>query len=355
MGFLSSLIKSAKPRDTSSAFGVDIGTSAIKVVELAEKNGILSLVTYGEIQLGPYAGSPLGAAVVLDAKQEQEALVDVIRESAITSSNAVFAMPLGASFISTTSIEADADADLSSMVRVEARKLIPASLSEVTLDWAELSSLRNEKDGGHRILIAAIQNTAIERFKVLMQFAGFVGAPTEIECFSTNRTITKQEHSVIMDFGATSTKLYMTHDGILTRMHRVNVGGEQVTKAIANSLELDFAAAEQIKRNVQPQGEHYATVRQAYETVYGRSFREFRQVIDHYQTSADMNFSYISVCGGASLFSGLSGQITDKLALQSDSIDPFKNVAYPAFMEDVMHEIGPVFTTALGAALRNFE
>jgi Tfp pilus assembly PilM family ATPase len=102
MGFFSSILESASPKDTSSALGVDIGTSAIKVVELEERNGVVTLVTYGEIQLGPYAGKPLGAAVHLSPKQEQEALVDVIRESAVKSRNGVFAMPLSASFISTS-------------------------------------------------------------------------------------------------------------------------------------------------------------------------------------------------------------------------------------------------------------
>jgi len=354
MGFFSSILDSATPKDTSSALGVDIGTSAIKVVELEERNGVVTLVTYGEIQLGPYAGKPLGAAVHLSPKQEQEALVDVIRESAVKSRNGVFAMPLSASFISTTVLEAEPDVDLSALVRVEARKLIPASLSEVTLDWAELEAASDDQSG-RSVLIAAIQNTAIERFNVLMQFAGFDGAPTEIECFSTNRTISKKKHAVVMDFGATSTKMYMAHNGVLTRMHRVNVGGAQVTQAIAETLHVDFAAAELIKQQATAHSEHYTTVKQAYETTYSRSLREFRQVIDHYQTKFDTEFPYVLICGGASLFPGLANQLLDRLDIQVELLDPFKNVAYPAFMEDVMLQIGPSFVPALGAALRNFE
>jgi type IV pilus assembly protein PilM len=354
MGFFSSILESTSPKDTTSALGVDIGTSAIKVVELEERNGVVTLVTYGEIQLGPYAGKPLGAAVHLSPKQEQEALVDVIRESAVKSRNGVFAMPLSASFISTTTLEAEPDADLSALVRIEARKIIPASLSEVTLDWAELEAVSNDQTG-RSVLIAAIQNSAIGRFNVLMQFAGFNGAPTEIECFSTNRTINKKTHAVVMDFGATSTKMYMTHNGVLTRMHRVNVGGVQVTEVIADTLDVDFATAERIKQQTTVNSEHYATVKQAYETTYGRSLREFRQVLDHYQSKVDTEFPYVLICGGASLFPGLANQLLDRLDIQVELIDPFKNVAYPAFMEDVMLQIGPSFVPALGAALRNFE
>lgn len=354
MGFFSSIFESASSRDTSTALGVDIGTSAIKIVELEDRNGVVTLITYGEIQLGPYAGKPLGAAVHLSPKQEQEALVDVIRESAAKSRNGVFAMPLSASFISTTVLDAESDVDLTAMVRVEARKLIPASLSEVTLDWAELETL-SDHQSGRSVLMAAIQNSAIERFNILMKFAGFVGSPTEIECFSTNRTINKKEHAVVIDFGASSSKMYMMHNGILNRMHRVNVGGVQVTQALANALEIEFSEAETIKQQANSQAEHYAAVTQAYQTTYNRALREFRQVLDHYQSNAEYEFPFVFLCGGASLFPGIAKQLQDRLGMPVELIDPFKNVAYPAFMEDVIQQIGPSFVPALGAALRNFE
>ena len=155
MGLLSNLIQSVNLQSTApNVLGVDIGSSSIKVVELEERSGVLTLVTYGEIQLGPYVQEALGAAVQLDPKQEQEALVDVIRESAVKSRQAVFAMPLASSFISTTTLDVGPEADLSAQVRLEARKIIPASLSEVTLDWAELESVDNQT--GRPVLIAAI-------------------------------------------------------------------------------------------------------------------------------------------------------------------------------------------------------
>jgi Tfp pilus assembly PilM family ATPase len=152
--------------NTSAVVGIDIGSSSIKVVELQEKKGVLTLGTYGELQLGPYADKHLGESVVTTSKQEQEALIDIIRESAITAKRAVFAMPLSSSFVTNVSIEAASDADLSALVRVEARKVIPASLSEVTLDWAEVETAQEAKDAKdkkddkapvkHNILIAAI-------------------------------------------------------------------------------------------------------------------------------------------------------------------------------------------------------
>ena len=98
MGLLSNLIQSVNLQsNTANVVGIDIGSSSIKVVELEDRAGVITLLTYGEIQLGPYVEKSLGSAVQLNPKQEQAALVDVIRESAVKSGQAVFAMPLSSS------------------------------------------------------------------------------------------------------------------------------------------------------------------------------------------------------------------------------------------------------------------
>jgi type IV pilus assembly protein PilM len=320
---------------------------------LEEKSGVLTLATYGEIQLGPYADKPLGAAVQLDAKQEQEALVDVIRESAVKARQAVFAMPLSASFISTTTLNVGPEVDLGAQVRIEARKLIPASLSEVTLDWAELEFADNQE--GRPVLIAAIQNTEIARLNVLMQFAGFQNSPTEIECFSTIRTLPPKGHTIIIDFGASSAKMYITNDGVLNRMHRINIGGSKITEQLAELQETDFETAELKKIQIKDGDADYASLNGVYNKVYGRALREFRQVIDSYRSVHNINIDVIHVCGGSSLYAGMNKMIQSATGIEAIYINPFTNVAYPAFMEDAMREIGPSFVPALGAALRHFE
>jgi type IV pilus assembly protein PilM len=351
MGFLSNLFSSNTLSRSNSAIGVDIGSSSLKVVELEERSGVLTLVTYGEVQLGPYAGKPIGGVVQLTAKQEQEALVDAIRESAVKANDAVFAMPLSASFISTATLGSSGGADIGAMVRVEARKLIPASLNEVTLDWAELS----QTDTHQRVLLAAIQNSAIDRFNILEQFAGFADAQTEIECFSTNRAVSTTENCAVFDFGAQTTKMYLLSGGILNRMHRVNVGGEAVTKALMKKLNLTFEEAEMHKQQPDSEGKYYTAVHDTYQQVYGRAMREFSQVIQRHTSETDEAFQAAEICGGASRFAAAPGLVKELFSANVEYIRPFRHVAYPTFMGDVIEEIGPYFTASLGAALRPFE
>ncbi len=360
MKSLKDLVASLSVADGSTgAVGIDIGSSSIKVVELQDRQDVLTLTTYGELQLGPYAGKALGESVQLEPKSEQEALVDVIRESAVTARSSIFAMPLSSSFVTNVSIEADAEADLAPMVRVEARKVIPASLSEVTLDWAEVEKVvgKDGEENRRDVLIAAIQNNALERFKVLMQFAGFKQPPTEIECFSTIRGLSRpsKPNTVVIDIGATSAKLYIAHDALLMRMHRVRAGGAVATRQIAKALEIEFGEAEEMKFKADKSDSRFADVRKAHNSSYDRAFREFSQVLREYEQKTGHVVDVVYLTGGGSLFPGVDAMLKDALHKDVEYANPFSKVAYPAFMSDTIKDIGPSFTVALGAALRNFE
>lgn len=363
MSFLNNIISSLNQGAPGSdgVIGVDIGSSSIKVVELQDRKGIITLTTYGEVQLGPYTGKPIGESVTLEQKQEQEALVDVIRESAVKARDAVFAMPLASSFVTNVSIDAEPDVDLSAMVRVEARKVIPASLSEVTLDWAEIEVTKKElaenNSNRRNILIAAIQNSALERFKVLMQFAGLTKPPTEIECFSAIRGLydSGTENTAIIDIGAVSSKLYINHKGILVRMYRIRAGGALATKRISEMLNIDFTAAEELKFNLDRAGSNLSDLKRAHDSSYERVFREFSQVLREYEQKTGNIIGAVYLAGGASLFPNMDVNLKDIIGREVFMAEPFSKVAYPAFMEDTMKQIGPSFLVALGAAMRAFE
>lgn len=361
MSLLQKLFSSSSD-PSGQVLGIDIGSSALKVVELKQADGVVSLSTYGELQLAPYMGKEIGEAVNLSPKQEQQALVDIIRESAVEAKRAVFAMPLSASFVTNVSVPRSTETELSALVRIEARKVIPASLSEVTLDWAEVGSTdeKLKQDGvevPREILIAAIQNSALERFRVLMQFANLQEPPSEIECFSALRGLRESEGETvaIVDIGATSAKLYIMRDGLLVRMYRIRAGGQLVTKQIAEALSIEFAKAEDIKCSLSRSDTQYETVRKLHDSVYSRPLREFSQVIADYERKNDGLVTAVFLTGGATLFTGFDQLVKEALSRETIMANPFAKVSTPAFMEDVLQQIGPSFTVALGAALRAYE
>ncbi|PJA18376.1 MAG: hypothetical protein COX63_02245, partial [Candidatus Diapherotrites archaeon CG_4_10_14_0_2_um_filter_31_5] len=123
--------------NTKSSLGIDIGSSAIKVVQLKKKNGKAVLETYGALSLGPYAGSDIGTVTNLNVDDVSRALLDVMKESNVTIRSGTVAIPSSSSLIFTISLPNTIDEDtLGSVVPIEARKYIPIPISEISLDWS---------------------------------------------------------------------------------------------------------------------------------------------------------------------------------------------------------------------------
>jgi type IV pilus assembly protein PilM len=349
---------SPRPHTRDRVVGIDIGSSSIKVVELEERDGVVTLTTYGELQLGPYSdGGFIGQAATLSSSVEQQALVDILREAAVKAKRAVLAIPLSSSFVTTMSLEAEKEEDLSSRVRIDARKYIPVPISDVTLDWAEIAVKNDNVSNSRDVLLAAIQNDALKRFLSLMQAVELPGPPTEIECFSTIRAAFEAERpsTAIIDIGASVSKLYITEQGLLSRMHRVPTGGIKVTKRMVEERQLSFDVAESLKRTVIQSEADYGWVQKVTYFSYSRAIKEFRQVIDEYQSRSGFVVTDVLLTGGGSVGFGLDTMISQELDRKVSIINPFSKVAYPAFMEDTLTLIGPIFAPALGAALRQFE
>ena len=84
-----------------SAVGVDIGSSAIKVVEIKKRGGRAVLETYGAIALGSYADIDIGRVTNLPVEKTVEALKEVLKQSGVTTTSSAFAIPVQSSLIFT--------------------------------------------------------------------------------------------------------------------------------------------------------------------------------------------------------------------------------------------------------------
>lgn len=336
--------------------GIDFGTSAVKVVELERKDDLLALKTYGELQLGPYAKRSLGEAVELPLRERTEALVDVLRESGVGSSTGVLALPLSSSFVTVISLNAKAEEELGPRVKVEARKYIPIPLTDVSLDWTELPALPGSPATERDVLIAAVQNDAYADMNALMRAIKMDSQPTEVELFSAQRAVSQANDTAIavIDLGGQTSKLYISQDGVLRKLHRVFAGGAQVTGQLATKLTVSFEEAENIKRNYNPASETAGEIKAIFSTLYERPLQEFKRVLSQYEARLGTSVGRVVITGGSASFAEMTQLASYQLDHQVERANAFNKVAYPAFMEDTLVEIAPIFTVALGAALRPY-
>lgn len=375
MAFFSRFFNQATP----SALGIDIGSSAIKMVQIKRKNGQAVLETYGELALGPYASLGIGQAVALPPDKIAQALVDLMKEKEvnITTKKCGISIPFASSLMSVIEMAEVSAKQLSVMVPLEARKYIPVPISEVMLDWSVIpkSEVRAEDtqefattegnppfDTGVKsspsfpkmeVLIVAIHRETIARYQEIVAKAGLEAGFFEIEIFSTMRSVLDEalRPVMIMDMGAASTKLYVVERGIIRSSHTINRGSQDITANISKSLGLTMERAEVMKREVGAAGEDKNLTNIIVLTL-DHIFSEVNNTLLAFEKKHNKTVSKIILVGGGSALKGLSELAKNNFKTEVVLADPFNKVSTPAFLENILRETGPEFAVAIGLALR---
>lgn len=346
--------------------GIDIGSSAIKVVQLKKKDGKAILETYGELALGPYAGLEVGQATSLDREKIITALKDVMREAHVTTKNAAIAIPFSASLVSVLELPRVSEKELKTMVPLEARKYIPVPIGEVMLDWWVIPNAETETENEGEpakvqkieVLIAAIHNDTVFKYQSIAKDIPLEASVFEIELFSTLRSVIKRDMAptMVIDVGAGSTKVSIVERGVMKASHIINRGSQDITLAIARSLSISVRQAEQMKRSYGLLGQKDdAIVRDLVSLTTEYIFNEASRIALNFERVHNKILHKVVLTGGGVLLKDFLTDAQKHLETEVVLATPFSLVEAPAFLNDILKEAGPEFAVAIGLALRKLE
>ncbi|MEN9413144.1 MAG: hypothetical protein RLZZ342_231 [Candidatus Parcubacteria bacterium] len=358
-----------------SVIGIDVGAASAKIVQLRASRGVAVLETYGEIALGPYGGQPVGKAVKLSPEKLSEAITDLMREANVTSRTGGISIPFSASLVSTIALPDVDDESLKRIMPIEARKYIPIPVSEVTLDWmtipkeeGEDSALAPVRTGPapaptREVLLVAIHNSLLEQYRTLSENTGVTVNFYEIEVFSAIRSALGHglAPQLLVDIGASSTKMYVVERGVVRLTHLVTQGGQHMTETLQRTMNWEFEKAERIKREIGLAGstaysvDENERIKQALLSTLTRIFSEVNRVVLNYGQRYNKHIARVVLLGSGASLPGLSAYSKQLLNADVEIANPFGHTEAPAFLESVLREIGPGFTVAVGLALRKLK
>lgn len=357
---------------SESVLGIDIGASSVKIVQLRASRGTAILETYGEIALGPYSKQPIGKPVRLGPEEISSAITDLMKEANITARIAGISIPFAASLVTVLSLPKVDPSTLKQIVPIEARKYIPVPITEVSLDWfvippdegqdSAFDRLKpaEKKPVGEDVLLVAIQNATLQNFQTITNAVGVHVDFFEIEIFSAIRSSIGHGIApvVVVDIGAASTKMYVVERGIVRVTHLLTMGGAQITETLARSMSWEFEKAERVKRErgLAP-GKAYSAqenekINEALLSTLSRLFGEVNRVLLSYGQRYNKNVSHVILTGGGASMPGLSAEAKRSLNAEVEIANPFARTEAPAFLGEVLRDIGPGFAVSTGLALR---
>lgn len=358
MGFLDGLFGNKKG---GSVIGVDVGSSSLKVVQLRREGGTAVLETYGEIALGPYASAEVGQATNLPADKIAETLKDLLREANVTTKNAGLSIPFSRSLLTLVSLPRRANAEeQKTVISLEARKYIPVPVQEVQLDWFIVPEAIPEggtQSSNVQVLLVAVHNDELTLLQNVVEGAGLETSFFEIEIFSTIRSVVDEpvKPVLVLDIGASATKVYVVERGVVALSHNIRQGGQDVTRTIASAHGLEVSKAESLKKEHGFTDGNASYERKTIELVFSRIFDEAKRALTKYETAHQKAVSALILTGGGGVTKDLAAYAKTFFSIDVHVADPFAKTSAPAFMRPVLQEIGPEFAVAVGLALRKLE
>lgn len=363
-------------KNPKDVLGIDIGSSAIKIVHLMREGERAVLKNYGEVSLGPYAGGVVGQATNLSPEKISTAIKDLLVEAKFEITNGGMAIPVGSSLLSFIEVPSRDKRKLEKLIPIEARKHIPIPINEVALDWWVLpvkgegsvqetsKNIKKTKEKKEmttetsEVVVSAIHNETINKYKKIQEESRLKIDLFEIEIFSGVRSVIGRDRTPVMvlDLGAVSTKLSLVNYGVIKSYHVINKGGQHITTAFASSMETTKEEAEKNKRKVGLSGKinNVSTAKIAGASL-GYIFSEASNAVVNFEQKKDIIIKKVILTGGGSLLKGLPEVAQKYFKAEVVLGHPFERVEYPAFLDEVLKQTGPEFAVSVGIALKTLQ
>ncbi|MBN1380711.1 MAG: type IV pilus assembly protein PilM [Deltaproteobacteria bacterium] len=254
------------------------------------------------------------------------------------------------------------ESEVRDMIHDEASKYLPFdNMDDVDFDFQILGENEynpNQMDA----LIVAVKKDYIEPFVDAIENAGVSVAIMDVDSFAienmyeVNYDPEENDLDVLINIGASITNINVVKNGAPIFLRDFSLGGNVVTEAIQEKFGVSFEEAEKMKE--EGTGGDETAEREFRESLL--SFAEvicleIERSVDYFRsTSGGENIKQILLSGGGAKIPGLATDLTQRLNIDTDIIDPFRKLEYNRknMDESYIENMGPAVAVGIGLALR---
>ena len=345
--------------------GIDIGTSAIKIVEFEKEGGRFALKNYGLFEFK----SSDGASATTDLKQVQNifklpdseiiwGIKEVLKKAKIRATDAVASIPSFSTFATVIDMPYLSEQDLAKSLPFEARKYIPIPLSEVVLDWSIIDIPKGQSDATKpttvEVFLAAVPKDETIRYQRIMQGAGLNLRALELENSALIRALLGNDLSptMIVNIGGRSTSIVIINRGYERVSHNYEIGGFEITKSIARSLSISLEKAEELKKKLGLKEIDENIINSAMKSLVDMMAFETRKTMTNYEETKNQKISRVLLVGGLINMPNFANYFQNKLGREVFIGNALARVVYPQTLSLITQELSSTFAVAAGLAMR---
>lgn len=338
-------------------FALDIGSSAIRIVQLRGSGNARSLVKYGS--------APVDVKVSLsDAPADQKKISDLIsalvNEVGISTPNVVVGLPSNKTFVTIVDLPKMSAQELKSTIRYQADQYIPMSADEAKIDSVILGDSPTDP-GKIEVLLASVTNKFSEQRMEMLEAIGLDVVALEPDALALARALTPTNASgaqMIVDMGEYATDIVITVGGAPRLVRSIPTGGQSLLKAAMQNLNIDENQARQFVYKFgldqsKLEGQIYHALASTIEVVAGEVQKSLKFFNGRYPS---IQLSGIVTSGAAVLLPGFHQNLSAAAGnIPVQGGNSWQNVNYSNGAHEQLMSVNHQFAVAIGLAERSGE
>lgn len=335
--------------------GLDIGSSAIKLVELkAGKGGRYTLLHAAHAPLSPEA---IVEGTVMDSSLVVEVAQRLIQEQGVKNPNIGISLSGMSVAIRKIQVPAMSEAELAESIHWEAEQYLPFDVNEVNLDYVVLAQ---DADNMEVLLVAAKKDRIADYTGIITQLAKSP-ALVDVDVFALqnayeyNYGVPQDRVVALVNIGAHIMNVNILAHGQSVFWRDIVFGGNAYTEAIQRELNLTREQAEAVKSGEQLGDHTPQTILGVLNGVSEDLAAELQKTFEFfYTTSSHDQVEEVVLAGGASQVLNLDGVLRERLGAKIELMNPFREIQYSEsqFSPEWLNRHAPAMVVAVGMALR---
>lgn len=337
----------------SEFFGLDIGTTAVRLVELRGSGRVKALVKYAFI--------PVDSKIAMsDAKADQQKLAQAVQElitqAKVTTRNVAVGLPSNKVFTTVVDVERLSPDEIAKTIQYQADSIIPTPLGESKLDFAVLGDSPKDKTKVE-VLITSVTNSFIEGRLDALESIGLNVIAFEPDSMAISRSVIPADAStpqMVLDVGHKSTDLVISMNGAPRLVRSIPTGAEAIIKSAAQNLNIDDKQAQQFVYKFglgkdKLEGQIYNAILGTVDIL----MMEIEKSIKFFQSRYTQGkVDRIIVTGGASALPEFPLYIANKFGVNVEIGNAWRNVSFPQSRQNELLAASNHFCVAAGLAER---
>jgi len=341
--------------------GVDISSSAVKLLELSKSGQKYKVESYAVEPLPP---NSVAEKNISDVDAVGEAIRKAVKRSGTRQKNAALAVAGSAVITKIVQMPADlTEEELESQIMIEADQYIPYSLDEVNLDF-EVQGPSETSPEHMDVLLAASRSENVDVRVAAAELGGLTAKVIDVEAYAMENAFSliapqlpngAEDMTVaVFDVGATMTTLSVLHDRKTMYTREAVFGGKQLTEEIQRRYGLSYEEAGMAKKQGGLPDNYLPEVLEPFKEAMTQQISRSLQFF--FSSSQFSSVDHIVLAGGSASITDIDQMIEERLSITTSIANPFSNMSLSSKIKaQVLGNDAPAMMIACGLALRSFD